>query len=173
MAIFLTSDWHFNHDKDFIYQPRGFTNVEEMNETIIKNHNSMVGPEDEVYALGDLMMRDNELGKECISRLNGKIHVVRGNHDTDSRVEIYKNIPNIVEVCEAKFLKFKKWLFILSHYPTLVGNGDDPKPVFNCHGHTHSPEIFQFPDCYNVNPEAHNNFPILLDDIKAQIIARR
>ena len=37
----FTSDWHFCHDRAFIYEPRGFKNVYEMNETIIKNHNNV------------------------------------------------------------------------------------------------------------------------------------
>ena len=32
MAIYLTSDWHFCHDQSFLYEPRGFKNVDEMNE---------------------------------------------------------------------------------------------------------------------------------------------
>ena len=47
--IYLASDWHFNHNKPFIYEPRGFTNIEEMNEAIIKRHNSVVDDDDDVY----------------------------------------------------------------------------------------------------------------------------
>ena len=32
MAIFVTSDLHFNHDKEFLYGPRNCLSVEEMNE---------------------------------------------------------------------------------------------------------------------------------------------
>ena len=39
--IYLASDLHFNHDKPFIYEPRGFTNVYDMNRAIIKNFNSI------------------------------------------------------------------------------------------------------------------------------------
>ena len=31
MAIWFTSDTHFFHNKNFVYEPRGFTSVEEMN----------------------------------------------------------------------------------------------------------------------------------------------
>lgn len=34
-TIWLTSDTHFNHDKDFIWKPRGFQNVQDMNEAIL------------------------------------------------------------------------------------------------------------------------------------------
>ena len=32
--IWFTSDLHFCHDRDFIYGPRGFKSVQEMNEAI-------------------------------------------------------------------------------------------------------------------------------------------
>ena len=32
MAIYLTSDWHFGHDREFIWKARGYSSVEEMNE---------------------------------------------------------------------------------------------------------------------------------------------
>ena len=38
--IWLISDTHFNHNKEFVWKARGFNSVEEMNETIIKNVNT-------------------------------------------------------------------------------------------------------------------------------------
>ena len=35
--IYFTSDWHFCHNKPFIYESRGFKSIEEMNEIIIEN----------------------------------------------------------------------------------------------------------------------------------------
>ena len=58
--IYFTSDWHFFHNKFFIYEPRGFSSVEEMNEAIIKNHNKVVKEEDTIYCLGDCMLNDNQ-----------------------------------------------------------------------------------------------------------------
>ena len=34
--IYFTSDLHFNHDRDFVYVPRGFQSVDEMNQTLFK-----------------------------------------------------------------------------------------------------------------------------------------
>ena len=31
--IFVTSDLHFGHDREFIWKARGFNSVQEMNET--------------------------------------------------------------------------------------------------------------------------------------------
>ena len=92
MAIYLTSDWHFCHDQPFIYEPRGFKNIDEMNEAIIAKHNSIVSPEDDVIVLGDLMLNDTEKGIECVNRLNGNLHIVYGNHDTPKRIQEYINL---------------------------------------------------------------------------------
>ena len=54
--IFLTSDLHFGHNKEFIYKVRGFNSIEEMNEAIIERWNSVVNNDDDVYVLGDLML---------------------------------------------------------------------------------------------------------------------
>lgn len=58
--IYFTSDWHIGHDKDFIWRPRGFNNVTEMNNTLIKNCNSVIQPEDTLFILGDLALGQQE-----------------------------------------------------------------------------------------------------------------
>ena len=52
--IYITSDFHLNHDKPFIYATRGYSSVEEMNKDLITKFNNTVTDEDEVYILGDL-----------------------------------------------------------------------------------------------------------------------
>ena len=170
--IWLTSDLHFNHDKDFILEPRGFNSVYEMNETIIKNWNSVVDADDDVYVLGDLMLGDCELGIKFIKQLKGKIHVILGNHDTTNRINLYKDCYNIVEIVYATTIKFKGYSFYLSHYPTLTSNHDNDKPlkakVISLCGHSHYLNKFKDMDkgmIYHVEQESHNNTPVLLETI--------
>ena len=54
--IWFTSDLHFCHDREFLYKPRGFNNVEEMNNAIVERWNNVVGNNDFVFVLGDLML---------------------------------------------------------------------------------------------------------------------
>lgn len=168
--IWVTSDWHFFHNREFIYKPRGFSSVEEMNEAIITNHNNIVNVDDDVYVLGDLMLNDNDKGLECILRLNGKLHIIRGNHDGDTRVELYKALPNVVEVCEGKFLKHRKYHFYLTHFPCLSANLEAEslkQCTLNLSGHTHSKQKFfeDRPYVYNVACDAHNCTPVCIDEI--------
>jgi calcineurin-like phosphoesterase family protein len=87
MAIFFTSDTHFNHVLAYeTYCPRRhelFSSLEEMNEALIVNWNSIVGPEDTVYHLGDFAMGDRKRFMEFRRRLNGHIILIFGNHDVE------------------------------------------------------------------------------------------
>lgn len=169
MTIWITSDWHFNHDRAFVYEPRGFKSVEEMNEVIIEKHNEVVTPEDDVYVLGDLCLGDNELGRQCISQLNGKLHVVLGNHDTNTRVKMYQEMNNIVSVNYAEMVKFGKYRFYLSHYPTLTANLEKEslkQCVINLFGHTHQTTNFynDIPFMYHVGADSHDCYPVNLEE---------
>ena len=173
--IWFVSDTHFGHIKDFLWAPRGFDSIEEHDKSIIQNWNQLIKPEDEVYHLGDVMLNDNEHGLQCLKQLNGKIHILIGNHDTESRVELYKQCSNVVSIDYAKELKIGKYYFWLCHYPTITANYDDDKPwakhLINIYGHTHQQNKF-----YNDNPymycvclDAQNNNPVNLDTILAEI----
>ena len=126
----------------------------------------MIGPEDEVYHLGDVMLNDNEHGLECIKKLNGKIHILIGNHDTDTRIELYKTCPNIVSIDYAKEIKIGKYYFWLCHYPTITANYDDDKPwakhLINIYGHTHQQTNFlnDSPLNYHAGVDSHDCKPI-------------
>lgn len=170
--IFLTSDAHFGHDREFLWGPRGFKSSKEHDEAIIANWNSVVGPDDVVYHLGDLMLGDNEWGRECVRRLNGRIILIRGNHDTDHRwYEFYRTIgDNIFFGGNAEIIRYRKYHFYLSHFPTLTGNLEKEslhQMTLNLFGHTHQKEQFfeDRPYMYNVALDANNNTPVLLDDI--------
>ena len=168
--IWFTSDWHIGHDKDFLYKPRGFSNIFEHDATVLKNCNSLVKPEDTLYILGDLAMSSNEKEWNSIfyNILCQDIHVIRGNHDTDEKLKKYVFEYGFTFHGWADMFKASKTKrFYLSHYPTLTGNFDfDRIPTWNISGHTHSKEKFHSSGCiYNVALDAHNNFPVSLEQI--------
>ena len=169
--IFVTSDLHFGHTQPFLWGSRGFRSSLEHDEAIIANWNNAVSPDDEVYVLGDLMLENNNYGVSCVRRLNGTIYLVRGNHDSDHRwEEVYIDLPNVHRLGWAHVLHYRKYHFYLSHFPTLTGNIEKEYPrqmTLNIHGHTHSKEKFyedKF-NMFNACLDAHNNTPVLLDDI--------
>ena len=168
--IWFSSDLHFNHNREFIYQARGFETLEEMNQTIIERFNSLVKPEDDLYLLGDIMLGKLEDSKPLVAALNGKKHFIIGNHDNSNRVKFYKTLSD--DVTYANILDAAKHRFYLSHYPTLTSNLDEGAPikarVINLCGHSHIKNRFKDMDkglIYHVEIDCHNNFPISFDEI--------
>ena len=129
--IYVTSDLHFGHDREFIWKVRGFFSIDEMNEVYVYRLNSLVTNDDDGYILGDLMLGSPE-NIEFIRRLNGRLHIVYGNHCTPFRRDLYNKLPNLVEANWVIMLDYKKYHFYMSHFPTLTGNLDDlNKPLKN------------------------------------------
>ena len=175
MAIFIVSDLHLAHSKDFIYGARGFETVEEMNAEIIRRWNSVVGEEDDVFVLGDLVMGSLE-NLRLLEELNGRIHIVRGNHDTDNRWEHYKAIENVVEMENSIYFSYNGYKFYLSHYPTITTRADVGKPLKKCLvnlcGHTHTKDPFEdwgIGMIYHCEVDAHDCAPVRLDKIIADL----
>lgn len=173
----FTSDLHFCHNQGFLYQSRGFDSIYDMNETIVKNFNEVVSWDDDLYILGDCMLNDNEEGMKLLRRLPGHLHILRGNHDTDTRVMMYVLDPRITYHGYAVVIKEKGYHFYLSHYPTITNNFNEDKPlkakIINLCGHTHTQDKFKDMDkgiCYHVELDAHNNYPVntetIINDIK-------
>lgn len=171
MFLSVQTGTFVSHNKDFLFKPRGFHSIEEHNEAIIERHNSIVVPEDIVYCLGDCGFGTNlELVINYIKQLNGKKYLAIGNHDTDNKIKAYKEANLFEDIQFGYRIRFKKFEYLLTHYPTLVYNGDDPKPVWNIHGHDHDNIHFHsYGHNYDVSMEAHNCYPIALEEIHQEI----
>ena len=175
MAIFIVSDLHLGHDKPFIYGARGFESVEDMNTEIIRRWNRAVGEEDDVFVLGDLVMGSLE-NVQLLEELNGRIHIVRGNHDTDTRWDFYQKLPNVVEVVNSIYFSYDGYKFYLSHYPTITTRADTGKPLKKCLvnlcGHTHTKDPFEdwgIGIIYHCELDAHDCAPVRIEDIIADL----
>lgn len=176
--IFLISDTHFGHNKDFIYKTRGFESVKEMDEAIIERWNNIVKSGDIVYHLGDFFLGDLTEGINFAHRLNGKIRLAIGNHDSRNRIEELRWMANIDDVQFGYRIKEGKKTFLLSHYPQLTGNYDNSK-TYSIHGHTHFKTNFWEMDdefhnmMYNVSCEAINCTPINWTQMKIDIMTHQ
>lgn len=175
--IYMSSDFHFQHHRDFIYGPRGFESAEEMNETILKNFNEILRPDDTLYVLGDICLGGGSYenaakNKNLIESLNGNLKIILGNHDTLKRIELYESCRNVEVLGYADMLKYGKYHFYLSHFPTLTSNWDTDKPLkqrtINLCGHSHTKNRWQDWDkgpIYHVELDAHANFPVSIEQI--------
>lgn len=173
-----------SHQAEFLWRPRGFESVEEMNEAIVERWNKTVaaGWGYIVYHLGDMCLTNTDAAIPYIQRLNGNIRWIKGNHDSDAKVKkILVECHNVElispyeENAWAYILKDGKRRFYLSHYPTLTANFDDKhfsQHVINLHGHTHQQKNWLFPDnpfTYHVGLDSHNCTPVHIDEILADI----
>ena len=174
ILIYVTSDTHFCHDKPFIYKERGFNDIDEMNNVIIENWNKLIKPNDTVIHLGDVMLNNNEEGIKCLESLNGNITIIIGNHDTNRRINLYKEAKNVTNVEFGTRLNYKGYSFFCSHYPSICSNFDMNEPlkkqVINLCGHSHTVNHFADMDkdkgyIYHCELDAHSMYPVSIDTI--------
>jgi calcineurin-like phosphoesterase family protein len=82
--VYFASDYHLDHKSVIKFDQRPFKNVNEMNDELIKRWNDVISDDDIVFYLGDLSHRSSpKRVKYLIDQLNGKIHLIKGNHDKD------------------------------------------------------------------------------------------
>ena len=154
--IFLSSDQHFYHKSVIRFCGRPFKDMDHMHETLIANHNSVVGPDDTVYHLGDFSFKAGEI-PGILSRLNGKNILLPGNHDDcwklktkyETAVARFKRYGFVDVLTEPTDIIVEGMLGFMQHLPCL-GDGDLRYPElrktpeeyaktyrFLLHGHQH------------------------------------
>lgn len=157
--IFLISDLHLSHRNIIKYTERPFSSVEEMNNSLINNWNSIITNNDRVFMLGDFCLAGKDKIIECGRALNGRKTLVWGNHESGSLKTYYAAGFEMV----SKYPILLNDTYILSHYPI-----PDCK-YKNIHGHIHNnPLLLPNPENYfNVSVENINYTPINLIKIEA------
>lgn len=137
----VCADHHFGHrniltfTRDDGTMLRSFASIEEHDETIIANHNALVDPKDRVYMLGDLAMHRSAV--KTVSRLNGRLVLVKGNHDIFKLKEYAPYFDDIRAYVVQ--LDQQKNKVILSHipiHPESLGRWG-----VNIHGHLHARRV--------------------------------
>lgn len=78
---YYTSDLHLGHAEIVGMSGRPFSCVREMDEALVRNWNSRVCKNDDVYIIGDLIYKSECPPEEYLSRLRGRKHLIFGNHD--------------------------------------------------------------------------------------------
>lgn len=129
----VTSDLHFFHKNILTFCPktRPWEDKDAMTEGLIDEWNKSVNPDDVVFHLGDFSFAGAQRTKSVISRLNGEIIWLLGNHDKTIRNQIKSD--NKFEYLEVKY-KNKK--ICMMHYPILCWN-QMSRGVYHLHGHMH------------------------------------
>ena len=170
--VWFTGDTHFGHSNIIKYCGRPFKSVEEMDQTLIDNWNSVVKPGDLVYHVGDFSFhRDPKDVEELLENLNGEILLVRGSHDKVFYRYVILDAPYIRELHIGPTI-------ILCHYAMRVW----PKSHYgswHLYGHSHAtlPEILS-PDngriprgafSFDVGVDAWNFTPVSFAQVEARM----
>lgn len=136
--VFFTSDLHGWHKNILSFQPnRTQATVEDMNDAIIEQINKQVRPTDALYMLGDICFGGKEKIKNFISRLNGKKHLILGNHDYHLANPKNSDLVSLFEsVSQMKMKKIGKQHITMCHYPILHWAWKDTGS-WMLHGHLH------------------------------------
>lgn len=139
MGVFFTSDWHLGHRNIIKYSSRPWNNVYEMDDAIIKTHNSLVKDKDLVYFLGDFTMNYCFVEK-YLPNLHGRWVWILGNHDKIWWKKLVKNtnIMNrkVLTVHEILDIRIGRQPVTLCHYPMVSWNKSYHQS-WHLFGHTH------------------------------------
>ena len=125
------ADLHLSHQN--MATRRGFSSVEEHDEHIIAKWNDVVSKRDVTYILGDVTM-EKKSPYALLDKLNGRKHVVMGNHDRRQDVEaLLKHVDSVDGMVQYKGI-------ILTHCPIHPMELDYRFPK-NIHGHIHDKQV--------------------------------
>ena len=133
--IFYTADLHLGDYGIAKYQSP-FETLDEMEQTIISKFNEKVGRHDDVYIIGDVISHAKHSFAHYLRQLNGKKHLIVGNHDHDlvlsSKARSYfESIDTIKYVVDGDHR------LVLCHYPMAEWNGYQ-RGVGHVYGHIHN-----------------------------------
>jgi calcineurin-like phosphoesterase family protein len=171
--VFFTSDTHFYHSNIINFCGRPFKNVEVMNETLIANWNSVVGPDDIVFHLGDFCLGGSAEWTNILNRLNGKIYLIVGNHDIKNLRQGYYSL--FEHIAMQMHIEVGKQKIYLNHCPFLCYGGAY-RDTWQLFGHVHTskqntgidaPRLHMlFPTQYDVGVDNNNFTPVSFEQVK-------
>lgn len=145
---YFISDLHLFHNnitgaEGFEERRRGFADVTEMGDEILKNWNNKIISTDTVHILGDVSLsRKPKKVFDYLNKLNGTIIIYKGNHDHSKLLNyletnnfMYDNKPKYTIHQLGDIMKAHGYILHLSHYPILTGYRPN---MISVHGHIHS-----------------------------------
>lgn len=165
--IFFISDSHWGHKGIINFTAtkpfRPFETIEEHDVELVKRWNSVVGPKDTVWHLGDVCFGERNM--HYISQCNGRKKLVMGNHDMYEMTKYLQYFDRVFGAVEFKGM-------ILTHIPV---HEEQLKHRFflNVHGHLHASNVLKADGTkdmryFNASCEQINLTPIPYDEILNQ-----
>lgn len=139
--FWFTSDLHFFHKNIVKFTDRNLvTDAENHTEWLIELWNKTVHKSDVVYHLGDFSFSKNVNDTiNVINRLNGNIHLIKGNHD---RTDNFKKLGTMDRVSTHQYLEKsftiedENFHVVMFHFP-IASWHKQHHGSWHLHGHSH------------------------------------
>lgn len=174
--VWFTSDLHFWHKNICKYCNRPYNTIEEMNQSIIDNWNSVVKDDDIVYLLGDMGFCGIEKLRSLISQLKGHIRLVQGNHDSDKVVNrlieegLIEGVATLCYIMITGDEECPDQELTLCHFP-MIDWANKERGAWMIHGHQH--QLPNTPSCsyahWDVGLDKNNMMPVSFEQLKINI----
>jgi calcineurin-like phosphoesterase family protein len=133
LAVWFTADTHFGHAGARSLYHRPFPTIAAMDTAMAERWNQTVGPDDEVWHLGDFALRTSAAAAGALLRsLNGRKHLVTGNNDPPEIAAL----PEWASVQAYAEVTVETYRLVLCHYAFRTWSGM-AKGTLNLHGHSH------------------------------------
>lgn len=129
----FTADPHYGHDRIIGFCDRPFPDVAAMNTHLLAACQTRVGPDDDLWILGDFTAgRATDAQRREVRviyhALPGRKHLIRGNHDENW----VRDLP-WDSVSETADIVVDKRRLFLCHYPMITWPGARHQPRRKCH----------------------------------------
>lgn len=163
--VFFTADTHFGHNPISSMAKRPFTDLKDMEESLIKNWNDKVSEDDCTFVIGDMFVTSKLLHiVEVVNRLNGQIYLVPGSHDrylgqiekaTRGKLKPTEQIvvlnmgPEILVLCHCALR-----IWPMSHYGSYLA-----------YAHTHG-RLLPQGKSWDVGMDVNNFYPLSWPELK-------
>ena len=137
--LWFTSDLHMGHESCVRWEheagllPAEVKTADDRDGYILDRWNMRVGPKDEVWIVGDFAYRNTKPIEWYVNRMNGTLHLIKGNHDDKGA---WKERHLFASAHEAHYLKYYGVRMYLHHYPCLTWRSSQ-HGTYHIHGHCH------------------------------------
>ena len=168
MAVFFTADHHFGHGGARGLFKRPFGSIAEMDRAMVVRWNEVVGPDDEVWHLGDFAVRQSAARMaELLAALAGTKHLIVGNNDGSATT----GLAGWASVAHYAELRLDGTWLILCHYPLRTWNRMS-RGALDLHGHSHG-RLAPLPRQIDVGVDCWDFRPVTLAEIRARSAGAR
>jgi len=145
---------------------RPFDSAYVMIAKLIKLHNSVVKPDDEVIFVGDVCCNKTLDKIDQVAKFNGKKTLIRGNHDIELSDEVLsKYFDRVIPNGEGLNIQVGDIPCYATHYPT-----SGVKDRLCLVGHVHAAWKYQL-NMFNIGVDANHFYPVDLSTIPSHLEA--